>query len=294
MKALATKPGFLTEEYIKGRRMSYVNPIRMYLFVSAIFFLIYMSFFSPENTSILKLEPGETQDSLKSAKIHQQLDKANTAFRNVDSLIAESAGEEQNTDSLKTSSGRKFTINNTRLPKTVHDYDSVQESLPKKERHGFIQRYFIRKLIMSSQYSNEHPEEMKQRWTANFYHALPYMLFISLPLIALLLKLLYIRRKDYYYVAHAIFIVHYYIFFFLSLLLIFTIKRLGNVGEIIAAIMEIGLFVYLYIAMMRFYKQGWFKTLIKFILLLFIGMGTIVLLAGIVGVNAFLNVASAH
>ena len=41
LKYLAFKPGFLSAEYVKGRRASYLNPIRMYVFTSAIFFIIF-------------------------------------------------------------------------------------------------------------------------------------------------------------------------------------------------------------------------------------------------------------
>jgi hypothetical protein len=35
---LITKPGFLTKEFIEGKRLKYLNPVRMYVFTSAIFF----------------------------------------------------------------------------------------------------------------------------------------------------------------------------------------------------------------------------------------------------------------
>ncbi|MFI5131717.1 MAG: DUF3667 domain-containing protein, partial [Chitinophagales bacterium] len=43
LKDLLFKPGFLTREYMKGRRVNYLNPIRMYVFTSAIFFLVFFS-----------------------------------------------------------------------------------------------------------------------------------------------------------------------------------------------------------------------------------------------------------
>lgn len=44
VKYLLLKPGFLTAEYTRGRRMSYLHPVRMYVFTSAFFFLLYFSF----------------------------------------------------------------------------------------------------------------------------------------------------------------------------------------------------------------------------------------------------------
>lgn len=39
LKLLFTKPGFLTTEYVKGRRISYLPPVRIYLVASVLFFL---------------------------------------------------------------------------------------------------------------------------------------------------------------------------------------------------------------------------------------------------------------
>ncbi|MBT3254567.1 MAG: DUF3667 domain-containing protein [Candidatus Marinimicrobia bacterium] len=40
LKLLFTKPGFLTTEYVKGRRVRYVPPVRIYLVASVVFFVI--------------------------------------------------------------------------------------------------------------------------------------------------------------------------------------------------------------------------------------------------------------
>jgi hypothetical protein len=49
LKHLLFRPGFLPQEYERGRRMSYLNPIRMYVFTSALFFLMFFSFVKPES-----------------------------------------------------------------------------------------------------------------------------------------------------------------------------------------------------------------------------------------------------
>ena len=50
LKDLLFKPGFLSREYVKGRRASYLDPIRMYVFTSAIFFLVFFSFFYSDHS----------------------------------------------------------------------------------------------------------------------------------------------------------------------------------------------------------------------------------------------------
>ena len=62
--------------------------------------------------------------------------------------------------------------------------------------------------------------------SATMIHNCPKVLFISLPIFALLLKLLYVRRKQFYYVDHGIFSIHLYIFSFLILLILFGIGEL--------------------------------------------------------------------
>ena len=44
VKYLLTKPGHLTREYEAGRRLSYLNPVRFYIFTSFLFFLIMFTF----------------------------------------------------------------------------------------------------------------------------------------------------------------------------------------------------------------------------------------------------------
>lgn len=40
LQPLITKPGFLTIEYLKGKRANYIAPLRMFIFLSIIFFLL--------------------------------------------------------------------------------------------------------------------------------------------------------------------------------------------------------------------------------------------------------------
>ncbi|MFT4732257.1 MAG: hypothetical protein ACI89W_001281 [Gammaproteobacteria bacterium] len=56
---LLTRPGFLTNEYILGRRVFYVPPLRLYLFISIIFFISLKFFAVSENTSIINIRIDE-------------------------------------------------------------------------------------------------------------------------------------------------------------------------------------------------------------------------------------------
>ncbi len=90
---------------------------------------------------------------------------------------------------------------------------------------------------------------------------LPRVVFLLLPLFALLLKLAYLRARI-LYAAHAIFSLHAHALIFL----VFTATRiLGYLPYLrsLRAVLLLALPVYLLMAMKRVYGQGWFLTGLK-------------------------------
>ncbi len=61
-KPLLLKPGFLTKEYIKGRRVSYILPLRLYFFVTIVFFSLVtlQSKIFVEETNVVELDSDKT------------------------------------------------------------------------------------------------------------------------------------------------------------------------------------------------------------------------------------------
>ncbi|NQZ24060.1 MAG: DUF3667 domain-containing protein [Colwellia sp.] len=56
---LVTRPGFLTNEYFSGRRVHYVPPLRLYLFISIVFFITLNLFITADN-NILNINDNQT------------------------------------------------------------------------------------------------------------------------------------------------------------------------------------------------------------------------------------------
>jgi len=167
-------------------------------------------------------------------------------------------------------------------PKTFTEYDSLQNTLPVDKQDGWFLRKINRKFTYNKEL-REDPSETLSAWVEIFLHKLPYLLFVSLPIFALILKLLYIRRRQFYYVDHAIFAIHHYIFSFILLLLIFLLGTTARYAsfEWVRVIMVILIIVWpahLYIAMLNFYRQGWLKTGAKFVLLNILGFFSLLLL----------------
>jgi len=271
LKDLLFKPGFLTKEYIKGRRVSYLNPVRMYVFTSAIFFLLFFSFFySDQGHSI-----GKTTINGKTLEEIDAMDPATfaafTAHINKEDdkpAVPMSRAEfERYKDTVLSVPGVRFS--GTTYRSKAH-YDSMLASGAKKD--NWVQRQFVYKEIeINEKYKNDRSQVTKA-FQGTLIHSIPQMLFISLPLLALILKLFYIRRKQFYYVSHGIFSLHLYIFVFIAMLVLFTLSALNTylhwgLLNAVSGFLTFGLFVYEYIALKKFYQQGWLKTFFKFILI---------------------------
>lgn len=294
LKYLLFKPGFLSHEYLRGRRASYLHPIRMYVFTSAFFFLIFFSLQKEEEminlnekkqtaTQVLKdlakqkkrLTLG-LKDSLPDI-VRQPLVKS---IRVIDSDIADVQKDSTAKDHLRsrvnTISLFSFSGGNT-MYHTVTEYDSAQARLPIARRAGFIERRFARQnLYLREKYNNDN-KAIGNAILTKFRHLFPQMLFTSLPLFALMLQLLYQRRKIYYYVNHVVYTIHLYCATFIIILLGILAEKLAGyagtaLGEWTIFICNLWALYYLYKSMRNFYGQSRGKTVLKYFLVLFLSL----------------------
>jgi Protein of unknown function (DUF3667) len=272
LKLLIFKPGFLSREYMVGRRASYLNPIRMYVFASAIFFLIFFSLFHVEagknfvtsgDVNNVPLTAIAKMDSLNYKKFVDTLVKNDSSlkfaydkqlyFKYLDSLGAAAVA---------------FHFTPAKY-KTQQEYDSA---LAHGKDHNWIEQRLVRKQIELNEKYKGNSKEAAAALINNLLHSLPQLLFVSLPLFALLLNMLYSRRKQFYYTNHAIFTIHLFVFVFILLLFVFGINKVKDLNgfgwlEYVSGLMILLIFFYNYKAMRNFYQQGRGKTILKFIIL---------------------------
>lgn len=284
MKYLLLKPGFLPQEYISGKRASYLNPVKKYVFTSAIFFIVFFSVFRAGDTIKINVDqPISKEDRaayIKKGKEKLQKDSTDVKWKAALRLLEDSTRKLTQQDMVEYWDDFNFVNISNQSYHDRHEYDSVQQNLPSDKRDGWFLRMLQHKnLELKAKFKND-PRSGANKMMETFLHKLPYMLFVSLPLFALLLKLLYIRRKKFYFADHGIFTIYHYIFSFFLLLFVFGCGELADltgwgIFEFLAAILFLSGGVYLFISMRRFYGQGFFKTLIKFILL---NMGAVVVL----------------
>ncbi|PWU00561.1 MAG: hypothetical protein C5B52_08685 [Bacteroidetes bacterium] len=334
VKFLLLKPGFLTAEYVKGKRLTYLHPIRMYVFTSAFFFLIFFSFIQPDESihfgkkeerkkelaskkevrSELKSALANEKDSAWSNAIRTSITKLDKSIAPLEAKVVADSVKDHEDDSTATEkwdsvaqkipmqekqkrlvdSAIKARKNNNKYD-TIQDnkgfikifghsdiqsreaYLMVQKELPDSARDSYFKRAVKAKMLGWQNKGKGQGDEVLSTVVEKFMHSFPQMLWVSLPLFALLLKFLYVRRKQFYYADHGIFSIHYYCAVFLMILIGYLFSLIHDwLGWWIFTWINVGIgiyaWIYLYKAMRNFYKQGRAKTIVKFFLLNMMGL----------------------
>lgn len=265
LKDLILRPGFLTKEYVAGRRMSYLNPIRMYIFISAIFFLAVFAGkheHKEEQKEDRRAANGYLQhlaDSLRAATS----DSTRSAYNRQLAARLDTTKENLKGESLFLKMGiGEVIIDMTEYRyNSVREFDSVQATLPDSSKEQGLMPWVLRHNILQKLRHGT----PKIHLEIDISHDIPKLMFILLPLFALYVRLFYSRKK-YFYVNHAIFSVHFHSFVFLLFLFSSLVARLipGEWTEIIIAVASLIVsFVYLVAALHGMYGQSFWLGLFK-------------------------------
>jgi hypothetical protein len=274
LKLLITKPGFLPREYMVGRRASYLNPIRFYVFTSAVFFLIFFSLYKFDAARDIKITGDVNKIPISEiiAMDSTQYKKFVDTLAKNDSDLKFAYDRQEYLKYLDSTALAAATFKMTPSKfKTRKEYDSA---LAHGKDHNWIQRQMVYKQIEINEKYNGQPKAAVAAVINNLLHSIPQILFITLPLFAFFLKILYSRHRQYFYVNHAIFTIHLFVFIFISLLVIFGIDKIASTTGVhwlkyLSGILILMIFFYNYKAMRNFYQQGRGKTILKFFILQF-------------------------
>jgi hypothetical protein len=230
LAALFVRPGHLTREYRAGRIARYVRPFRLYLASSVIFFLAlsFALWFNdlPVGPELLN-RGGSTADSTAAAAGADSTaggitaDQVEPATFNelVRSALAEAKSREQ---PAGVSSGWRLFLDPF--------IDSVAG-----DATGTVRRL-----------------------TDRLLRDAPKAVFILLPVFALFLKGLYIRRRR-FYVEHLVFVLHTHAFAFLLATILLLLPKNWPTRDLWLIFP-----IYLIWAMRRVYEQSFPKTILKF------------------------------
>lgn len=246
--SLFTKPGEAAKNFINGKRHQYANPFRFYLSVSLIYFIL-----SGAINKIKTIDKPSTQNGIEILEIENAKD---SIAKNIQ--IPE----------------KKFVIatGDTKLDKFSNIYNKYPD-LPTSnilDTLGYPKNkwnyYLYKKVCDAENIFNSKKSAQKQ--FMDFMEAkLPFILFLSLPLLTFVFSLLYINSSI-NYAEHLVLVFNLMTFLFLLLLC----NELISIcfGFNIKALITIGFPFYFYKALRNFYHQKRWKTILKFVFLGFL------------------------
>lgn len=277
---LIIRPGQLTRDYLEGRRARFMPPFRMYLVLSIVFFLV--AFFDPREELGLLYEP-QAPSATESEEDANEADAIRAEiFRDLagEGIIIDQPGSTDVASDADSEDG------NDGDSDTNCDVDDINSAdLP----DWLASRLTEERLnLMCDRIIADDGKAFGEKLLEN----VPAALFVLLPLMALVLKILYPLSKR-YYVEHLLFVVHNHSFIFLILSLQILFTRLGALLRVPETPIDVTVFavslyvpVYLYKSLRRVYEQGRFFTIVKFSMLGFAYFAGLILMFGLVALFA--------
>ena len=292
IKNLFLKPASLSKEYLSGKRLSYLAPVRLYIFISFVTFF-FISIFPINENDLINLDQKSTvQVKNKEGKL-------------VDSLISKKKIKVSDVmDALEKEQKQKHLSNAEQNVgfmnfgyKTVKELDSLQKYAPEEDKLSDWEYNIIKKtLLVKAKYNQK---EMWEKFVEGTRQNLPKALFVYMPLFALILWLFH-GKKRWYYFDHGIFTLHYFSFLLLTVLLIFFFRKTMNCfvdttftlifSKVVTGITYIWMFYYFFPAHHRFYGETRTISLLKSIAMLFINIFLMILLLLVFMLYTFINI----
>jgi len=280
LKPLLLEPGKLTVEYLRGKRVTYTPPFRLYIVLSLIFFL--SASLSHTDVDIVGSDAALSRISVGEPAKSESGEAAKTY--DIDPEAADQLDEFLDR------------IDRDRRPKVRDQIEKGLHRMPPAEQKEVMSS--MANPCSPSALGSVIPETLRGREQLletcrkvardngkdvvdGIREHTPQAMFFLLPLLALVTKVLYLGSRR-YYAEHVLFFVHFHAFAFLLLAfdnvtdwLLAKIPYTGFVSGLITAAVYVYLPLYLYRAMRTVFGSGRFGTRVRFVFLLggYIGMG---------------------
>lgn len=289
IRNLVLRPASLTKEYLSGKRMSYLAPVRLYIFIS------FVTFF------LLTVFPNEGQDIVikEKNKTEKKVENSTKKERQINELLKKGKISKAESDSIK----KIIAKNNAKEDnfvnigyKSLKELDSVQKYGKEEDKLTDFEYWISKKIVIVQQKNTK--EELLKKMEESLLHNFPKVLLIYMPLFAFFLWLFH-NKKRWYYFDHGIFTLHYFSFLLLTILVEFIIGKvvaifdnntIVNVLDVIVGIVLFGWMLYYFFpAHHRFYGETRWVSLIKSLFLFFINLFFITIILVIYFIYTLIN-----
>jgi len=285
------RPGFLSNEYFAGRRVRYVTPFRLYFFLSVIAFFaaqLALSDVNMNNVIVSDSEIGSAQTAEAAIKAHDEyvskLRKETgagaggieAAIKNADKKLEQRIAYLQRVEEAK-AKGLPPPIDTSEDSDDLAFNDVAWDAQKNPLRVSWLPAFANDRLNGAIGRMKENLPRIRKDpkpFLLGAFGMLPQVLFVLMPLFALLLKVFYIFKRR-LYMEHLIVALHSHAFVFLSILLL-TLAGLARGWasaaapwlvlplRLITIAMAWWLPIYLFLMQKKVYRQGWFFTTLKY------------------------------
>ncbi|MCA0133490.1 DUF3667 domain-containing protein [Winogradskyella alexanderae] len=272
---LVFKPGHLAMEFIKGKRLLYLHPAQMYLFISVIFFFV-ISFSTRELVSqankfneqvvsaqseeeLIKENSKVVLDSVQLEKVFKPLkeNQEKLGLKDEDFQIADSIIKNANNERNMVKS--EWGFDKKRIDSMIASgsgKESIYKEMGMSDNAGFLERRLFANLLNLIEGSGA--GGMVQA----FFDSIPIAMFFLLPLFAFILKIFYFNKGTYAH--HLVFSFYFFSFLFTVFAILFALNRfVFPIPDGIDWLVALSTYFYFLFALMKFYGQHWFLTWIK-------------------------------
>ncbi len=287
------KPSYLTHEYLAGKRKKYMNPIRFFSYLLIIQFAVVNYFFNAQ-IDLSEIDKGEEELAINAEHAimydNYKLYIDSLALTSEQKTITDSI-EKILFDGVKGSDSTYMPMaNGNFLSFSSSDYNitakdalelSNEELFDKYEIDGFLPQLVTVQFI----------KVFKDRaGTIRLVIAnCLWVIVLSIFLLAFVLKLLYIRH-DIHLVEHIVLLCNSHsLFFSLGIVALLVAANIEDIESVPGNIVSIIAIILVFFIMKKHYKQGIFKTFIKYIFSIIIYTTIVVLYTVFIDINSFLN-----
>jgi hypothetical protein len=250
---LLARPGRLTLEFFAGKRIAYLPPFRLYLVISLLFFLVAGL---PEGVAV----------DVDGTPTGNRVESMNQAAKALETDLADTPGAAQAAAAIRAQAAReKAALDGDKAPQTGMQDDNVVTEICKgfEKPDPTANRNYARLYEFCKRTAKDRGRALGEA----VVHNIPRAMFVFLPLLALVMKLMYWRPPR-YYVEHLLFLVHNHAFVFLALAILNLLKLIPVVGEHLG-LLEFAIWLYMiwYIfrAMRVYYGQSRALTSAKYV-----------------------------
>jgi len=270
---LLFRPGYIAKEFVKGRRLQYLHPGQMYLFVSVIFFFVFNFYVREGRIAIEENAKNAFHDVDNEIKRLDTITKLDPAA--LDTLKIENADDAQQliNDIQANKYQLKDTLNNGSKKAINFDFDTkvvdsliaigatdeqIFKAMGMGDNAGYFKRRFYTQGLKLYKTTGAGFAQVYQY----FIDSIPIAMFILMPLFAFILKLFYFRKGNYAH--HLVFSFYFFCFLFTVFSVVLGANQVfEGIPASISWLVILSTFFYLWRAIVNFYQSHWFLSLIK-------------------------------